>query len=237
MGGERLRDLVRPSPQVIGRRIDALPKDDTRSHDSACSVNVATYNVFSLRRLGAWHVMGKELHRRNISIAGIQEARPYATGISVISGFRYDYFVASSQAAKKAALGCQIWIAKKQIWDSGPHVTIERNMIAILEADPRFLIVRLRTKRDNLLLVSAHAIHHDGNNDDDVSTFWMVLRHHISTHAKMGATSILFIDANAYIDSNQPRDVPLADAFSDFLTSTNYVEQTRGAAPSLLLLL
>eukprot|EP00929_Paragymnodinium_shiwhaense_P074378 TRINITY_DN38067_c0_g1_i3.p1 TRINITY_DN38067_c0_g1~~TRINITY_DN38067_c0_g1_i3.p1 ORF type:complete len:902 (+),score=131.79 TRINITY_DN38067_c0_g1_i3:429-3134(+) len=129
-------------------------------------LKLATYNVLSLRREGRSIMLQRVLAEKQVDIVGIQEAR--TSGPSKRTST--DYVVLASGHSLPHAHGCELWIRKRMVVN-GEEVAFTAKDIHMVDASPRWIIARLKTKHFDYCMVVLHAPH-AGHSAEEIEAFW-----------------------------------------------------------------
>jgi hypothetical protein len=134
-------DFPMQAPFMAGERGRSSP-----SAGAPVEVAMASLNVLTMRQVGAYVSFAKQMHQFGLTVVGVQEARPPAQGVHVISSDEYKYLVLSGSATPRGTHGCQLWIDMKANWLQGNlQHSISRDQTCILQYSPRHPFVRIRT--------------------------------------------------------------------------------------------
>ena len=110
-----------------------------------------------------------QLGKRKVYLAGIQEARAFSSGKSILG----DFVVCRAAADAAGGHGCSIAVNIRQPWainkESPSFVTTQD--VSIESAEPRTLCVAIKTSAFNILPVSAHGPL-PSSSDIDCAEYW-----------------------------------------------------------------
>ncbi|CAE7405639.1 unnamed protein product, partial [Symbiodinium sp. CCMP2456] len=168
----------------------------------ALDLRLLTYNALSVRGATARALICTGLRKHRIDLAGLQETRDRADGISSCE----EFWVLAAPCDKGGHFGVQLWLRKAAGWD--------RTSFAIVHADPRVLIVVCTIRGVKLVLVCAHAPT-SVTGDEAIGSWWSHLTRLLAKVPKVCAP-LLFIDANARFEPHSSHRHTLDAAPSNF---------------------
>eukprot|EP00435_Cladocopium_sp_Y103_P001901 s1454_g1.t1 len=201
-----------PKPEIHDFVQWAQPKhssDETPAREMC--VRCVTANVLSLfdredrhgSFIGSRHdSLAAQMHANQVHFAGLQETRSQLQGYSS-NAF---YHVLSQAADAKGNGGLQLWIAKT-ISDGSLTLSIDDDDIKVVRLNARFMIVQVHLHCTPVVLVVAHAPHHESQHD--VEKWWSIFASEI---ARLYSHDVfVLIDANARLGSLQSLSVGTRD--------------------------
>ena len=221
--------LTEPSTQIF----QDLPKTQTiqaQPHPIRARITLATCNVLSLcagrtdeQALGLvgparQEYLLKQLHERKVHIWAFQETRLRRQHGLIDE----NYYIYHAAASSKGHFGIMIGISKKLAYADGSY--FHDTDIGLVEAAPRFLILRLSTPGLKCIIVAAHAPHR-GSHESEIAVWWENLAKAIPNKFDSWPR-ILLADANAHVGAepcdqigdHQCQDMDEKDAhFSEFI--------------------
>ncbi|CAE7221487.1 unnamed protein product, partial [Symbiodinium sp. CCMP2456] len=165
-------------------------------------LRLLTYNALSVRGATAKALICSGLLRHQIDLAGLQETRDRAQGVSSCE----DYWVLASPCDKGGHFGVQIWLRKAAGWD--------RTSFAITHSDPRVLVAVCSLRGVRLVLICAHAPT-SATSEEELTRWWAHLKSLLAKIPKVCAP-LLFIDANARFEASSSHGRTLESAPSNF---------------------
>ena len=154
-------------------------------------LRILQFNAFTLCTRARREVVAKQLDTLNIAIAGFQETRTRHRSVREELGF----IVAAS--GSHAALGCEIWLSVKNWTFEQRRVRVED--VAILDAGPRHLIIKVNCALTPFAIVCAHSLT-AGAEEALVGEWWadMAAR---CREAAQGCPILMAIDANSDLNA------------------------------------
>jgi hypothetical protein len=95
-----------------------------------------------------------------LAVVGVQETRSSSSGTSTLHSKHGKLIVATSDRNPAGMYGCALWIDGGVQWHDGPSRSgILEDDVAVLSADPRWLIVKMHVPFDVAVFVVAHGPH------------------------------------------------------------------------------
>ena len=175
--------LTRPGvPQAL------QPPPCMGSADCLVSLRLFQYNCLSLKGWGATSLIAKSLDFARVSVAGLQETRLKAEGISQVDGF----WVVSSCCTARGVGGCQLWLKAGPSPDG--HAW-DRSSFSTFHAEPQILIVLATFAGAQFALFVAHAPPSDSPSAV-LQEFWGRLEK-LACQVPQRSIPFFFVDANA----------------------------------------
>ena len=178
------------------RTVPALPAalqpwDGKPFEVQAASLRLLQYNCLSLKGWGASELIAQSLSANHVSVAGLQETRLKKEGIASVDG----YWVVSSSCTDRGAGGCQLWVRCNEragfVWD--------RSALAIMHAEPQFLVVLAAAQGQQFAFFVAHAPPSDSP-AHVLDLFWSKLSQ-LAQRAPRDSIPLFFLDANARFEA------------------------------------
>ena len=139
---------------------------------TAATVAIGSFNVLTMRQVGAYVLFAKQMSLHGLAMVGVQEARSQAAGAQVIASDTYQFLVLSGAATSRGTHGCQLWIDMRANWGLGStQRRIGRQHASILQYSPRHLLVKVRTAS---LFFAAVVLHgpYAGDENCEPGDFW-----------------------------------------------------------------
>ena len=137
-------------------------------------------------------------------LLGLQETRSPAGLVQSATHLRF-----SSGCTPEHTHGVELWVALRLPfgWNSaGTPCFFRRDSFAVIDADPRILVVTYQSPELNLHCVVAHAPH-QGTETEHLELWWKNLNHRIQKYPRNEV--IIFVDANQRI--TQPAEPHIGD--------------------------
>ena len=188
------------------------------------TLHIGSFNTLSMRQQGAYASCARQMECHNLTLLGLQEARPREAGVSLVSGAKGKYAVASSRSADGGSRGCQLWVNLGASWGQGvSHHYLSVSSVTILEEADRYLLVRLKSARVHTDVLVAHGPY-AGDEECHAYEFWEALSRLVNSRSRSAPALLAMIDANAA--SLKARDIEHRAAFVSFLAATGLTEAT-----------
>ena len=162
----------------------------------------ATFNVHTLKQAGAVNSLRQQCEEHMIHLIGLQETR---TPHALTTDTNYIRIVGEADHGQG---GVELWVSKTRPLITDQHKTyFSREDILVLHSDATRLVTQLRILGRYTTCIVGHAPHR-GHRNEDITTWWQ-LTDEILKKAKCKPPHILFLDANATVDVQQPYIGPL----------------------------
>ena len=190
-------------------------------------VTVATHNVMTLRRQGAWVTLATQIAARKWFLTGLQEPRPYTSGKQVIKLNGMPAFVATFSAATAAGqYGCALLVCLMVPYASdGPaEMVVTPDMVAAVVTEPRLLITTITSEMMRLVVAVMHGPH---SGDDQAEHYWHAAAQSLNKVAGAGAHVIALIDGNASLSSAELKKRHHAQHFRKAMHDAGLSEATQ----------
>ena len=164
----------------------------------ALSFQAVSYNCLSARGPAARELLDTGLHSRQAAFAGLQEARPFHTGIDASE----HYWAVSSSGDSEGRFGCQLWLSKTLSLGScgGPAARFVRESFAVHTASPRCLTVLVRAGPLRFAFTVAHALT-AASPQADIQGWWHSLQQSLAS-VPHGYIPVVLLDGNAKFRAN-----------------------------------
>ena len=162
------------------------------------SFQAVSYNCLSARGPAARELLDTGLHSRQAAFAGLQEARPFHTGIDASE----HYWAVSSSGDSEGRFGCQLWLSKTLSLGScgGPAARFVRESFAVHTASPRCLTVLVRAGPLRFAFTVAHALT-AASPQADIQGWWHSLQQSLAS-VPHGYIPVVLLDGNAKFRAN-----------------------------------
>lgn len=183
---------------------DKLRWDSWNMHDAAeqkafqLHLNVATYNVGSIRDVNRSLYLREQADQAQIHVLGIQETR------SNIQMPGDSNFIRLVSVAEDGQGGCELWLNNIRPFAHHGDIPLkfERNLIHVVCAEKEILIAKYNLPGLKISFIVAHAPH-SGHNAQHITQWWRGLTEKIAqwclhTHA------VVMIDANSDVHGDPP---------------------------------
>lgn len=165
--------------------------------DEVAILKCATYNAHTLRHAGAIQSMRLQAEREGIHLLGLQETR---TPSSIVVDSSHVRLIG---AAKDGQGGVELWLSTTiPIRTSKGETYLTRQDAVILHADAELLVASLNILGVRTICVVGHAPHR-GHTAQEISAWWDTCRDAMGKPRK-DTRYLMFLDANATLESNQP---------------------------------
>ena len=185
---------------------------DMSEVDACWDMNLATYNVNTLKKEADKQTLDYLLHSNQVHVAGVQESRCFPG-----ARFQTAHDACFASADVRGNLGCQIWVSTKlsaATRQDGLGVTFEHRSATVVHSSPRLLAICVPAGKLLFGLVSAHAPIEAAPADE--RTDWWDLLSRVRRSLPRRAIPVLFVDGNARFDAIDTRtQVHTATAATD----------------------
>ncbi len=189
-------------PDVIAQRID---NPDYMQWDSSCEISSVflkgtQFNVQTLVQFSTRKNLLANFIKQRFAIGCFQEARSKTGRARMI-----DNVVMLASTADRGNYGCEVWVnpASPVGVKSGKKIFLTRDGVTAVYSDPRILIVKCRTTKIEMYIISAHAPYCKSPTDcTEACEWWAKFSTVVSSTCSKGIPVLIGIDANYVVHND-----------------------------------